>query len=263
MHSSAARARAPEPRPEIRLAASVDPGTHALFLDVDGTLIDIAPHPDAVRVPAGLVRLLEDLSARFGGALALVSGRTAARLDALFAPLILPVAGVHGAEMRLAAGGPVASAVQPFPERLRQGLGDLARRFDGVFTEDKTSAIAVHYRAAPDARAVLGDEIAALVEACGRGYAVLPGQMVFEVKPALHDKGTAVAAFLEQPAFAGRRPVFVGDDVTDEAGFAAARAHGGLAVSVGRRLPDVDTVLRDAGAVRDWLAGLAAAGTGR
>jgi trehalose 6-phosphate phosphatase len=258
MPSSAARARAFDPR----RAVLPDPETHALFLDVDGTLIDIAPHPDAVRVPPGLAGLLGDVSARFGGALALVSGRTVARLDALFAPLVLPAAGVHGAELRLDAAGPVASSVQPFPERLRQGLGELARRFDGVFTEDKTSAIAVHYRAAPDAGALLGPEIAALVEAFGRGYAVLPGQMVFEVKPALHDKGTAVAAFLEQPAFAGRRPVFVGDDVTDEAGFAAARAHGGAAVSVGRRLPDVDIVLADAGAVRDWLAGLAA-GTAR
>ncbi|MFG1358493.1 trehalose-phosphatase [Xanthobacter pseudotagetidis] len=254
MQPSAARVRAFEPR----RATLLDPGTHALFLDVDGTLIDIAPHPDAVRVPEGLVGLLGSLSTRFGGALALVSGRTVARLDALFAPLALPAAGVHGAEIRLDAGGPVTSAVPPFPERLRQGLNDLARRFDGVFTEDKTCAVAVHYRAAPDAGPLLGAEIAALVEACGRGYGVLAGQMVFEVKPEEHDKGSAVAAFLTQPAFAGRTPVFVGDDVTDEAGFLAARAYGGAAVSVGRRLPDVDTVLPDAGAVRDWLAGLAA-----
>ena len=259
MHSSAARARAPEPR----LPDLLDPSTHALFLDVDGTLIDIAPHPDAVRVPEGLVDLVEGLSAAFGGALALVSGRTVARLDGLFAPLALPTAGVHGAELRLVAGGGVDCEAQPFPERLRLGLHDLARGFDGVFTEDKTSAVAVHYRAAPQAGAPLGAAIADLVAAAGRGYAVLPGHMVFEVKPAQHDKGTAVAAFLRQPPFAGRRPVFIGDDVTDEAGFAAARAQGGRAISVGRALPGADAVLADAGAVRAWLAAILAGGTGR
>ncbi len=230
--------------------------SHALFLDVDGTLIDIAPHPDAVEVPVGLVDVLGRLSDALDGALALVSGRPLARLDAFFAPLQLPGAGIHGGELRLEAGGPVLSQAAPMPEPLRQGLRELAGHFPGVFVEDKGTAVAIHYRAIPQAGAALGQAIAEQVAAAGPGFTVLPGHMVFEVKPAGHDKGTAVTRFLQLPTFAGRRPVFVGDDVTDEAGFQAARAYGGAAVSVGRALDGVDAVVKDAGAVRAWLAAL-------
>lgn len=250
----------PGPRSERQL----DLSSHALFLDVDGTLIDIAPHPDAVVVPEGLVGLLGDLSGHLDGALALVSGRTLARLDELFAPLRLPAAGIHGGELRLAAEGPVEAQGAPMPAPLRQGLAALGAGFPGVFAEDKGAAIAVHYRAVPEAGPELGRAITALVDEAGDGYSVLPGHMVFEVKPEGHDKGTAVETLLAQPGFKGRTPVFVGDDVTDEAGFRAARAHGGSAISVGRRLDGVDAVMADAQAVRAWLASLLIpAGTGR
>lgn len=251
-------------RPEPSLPRPLDLTSHALFLDVDGTLIDIAPHPDAVVVPEGLVGLLDDLSRQLDGALALVSGRTLARLDALFAPLRLPAAGIHGGELRLKAEGPVRAQSPAVPAPLRVGLDALGSTFPGVFAEDKGTAIAVHYRAAPEVGADLGRAIAALVAAEGEGFCVLPGHMVFEVKAEGHDKGTAVETLLEQPGFRGRVPVFVGDDVTDEAGFRAARAHGGAAISVGRPLAGVDAVMADAGAVRAWLASLAdAAGTRR
>lgn len=223
---------------------------------MDGTLIDLAPHPDAVRVPEGLVNVLADLSNQLDGALALVSGRTLERLDTFFAPLRLPGAGIHGAELRLVADGPVFAQAQPMPTPLREGLHGLGARFPGVFTEDKGAAVAIHYRAVPEVKAALGAALAGLVEEDGAGYAILPGHMVFEVKGQGHDKGTAVATFLEQPRFRGRIPIFVGDDVTDEAGFRAARARGGAAISVGRDLGGVDAVIPDAGAVRAWLAGL-------
>ncbi|MGF1594776.1 MAG: trehalose-phosphatase [Kiloniellaceae bacterium] len=231
------------------------PSAQALFLDVDGTLLPIAPHPDAVRVPPPLIALLEDLNARIGGALALVSGRSLANLDRLFAPLRLPAAGVHGLERRGADGivhtGDTASLLQP----LRGPLADFAGARQGLLVEDKQHSLALHYRAAPtydaEAEAFLRD-----LAAAAPGLEVTRGKMVLEVKPAGVDKGTAIVAFLAEPPFAGRHPVYIGDDVTDEDAFAAVNAAGGLSIRVGAAAATAATHrLADEAAVHDWLRG--------
>lgn len=238
------------------LLATVKPHSHAFFLDVDGTLLDIAAHPDAVAVPPGLADTLATLAGRAGGALALVSGRTIARLDALFAPAVFPAAGSHGAELRLSPNGAVEQS-PPLDRDLVAVLETIAGAHPGVFTEDKGPALAIHYRARPE----LGPELrAALGSAIAQrdGLALLPGHCVFEIKPAGRDKGTAIRTFLSGPPFAGRIPVFIGDDVTDEAGFAAVSAVGGLALAVGALRRGAHGVLPGPGAVRAFLTHLAA-----
>ncbi|MFS8036145.1 trehalose-phosphatase [Xanthobacter sp. AM11] len=238
------------------LLAAVAPPTHAFFLDVDGTLLDLAPHPDAVEVPAALPAALQALSVRAGGALALVSGRTVDRLDRLFAPLRLPVAGSHGAEIRAAPHGAVERAA-PLDRDLVAALAQIARAHGGLFTEDKGPAFAIHYRARPELQRPLAAALAQLL--AGReALALLPGHFVFEIKPAGRDKGSAIRALLAQPPFAGRIPVFIGDDVTDEAGFAAATQAGGLALAVGVPRAGAQAVLPGPAAVRDFLSRLAA-----
>ncbi|MDI4666636.1 trehalose-phosphatase [Xanthobacter autotrophicus] len=231
--------------------------THAFFLDVDGSLIDIAPHPDAVRVPQLLPQVLATLAGRAGGALALVSGRTIQSLDVLFHPFGFAAAGSHGAQMRLAPEDRIRSA-PALDEALAREVKAAAGAFDGVFAEDKGTAIAVHYRAAPDARERLEDALRAIV---GERVDVrlMPGHCVLEVKPASLDKGTAVADFMARAPFAGRIPVFIGDDVTDEAAFSAVAARGGLALAVGAPRPGAHGVLPDPGSVRAFLTHLAAA----
>jgi trehalose 6-phosphate phosphatase len=233
----------------------VSPSTQALFLDVDGTLLPIAPHPDAVRVPPTLLTLLEALNARVGGALALVSGRSLADIDALFAPLRLPAAGVHGLERRDADGTVHRSDTTSLLRPLRGPLTDFVGARKGLLLEDKQHSLALHYRAAPEheaeAEAFLRGLAAAVPE-----LEVTRGKMVLEVKPAGVDKGTAVAAFLMEPPFAGRRPVYIGDDVTDEDAFAAVNAAGGLSIRVGTAAATAAThFLSDEAAVHDWLRG--------
>lgn len=236
--------------------------THALFLDVDGTLIDLAPRPDAVHVPAGLRETLAALHVLTDGAVALVSGRTVATLDDLFAPLRLPAAGGHGAQLR---ADPVADALctPDLDPEIAALLRTVPERFAGAFAEDKGSSIAIHFRACPEQGAKIG---AALAEALGRageaasGLDILPGHFVLEVRRAGSDKGSAVNALMAAPPFRGRIPVVIGDDVTDEAAFAAAQVRGGLAISVGRAADGVDAVLADPANVRAHLAQLVVRG---
>lgn len=227
-----------------------------LFLDVDGTLIDIAATPDAVVVPPALLDALRRAEDRLGGALALVSGRSVADLDRLFSPRHLRASGVHGAEIRFEPGpGGVESRAEPVPDEARAALASLLDGFPACFMEDKGFSIAVHYRAAPDAAGPLRGALDRLLRGReGRGLALMPGHSVFELKRPGVDKGGAVAAFMGRAPFAGRRPVFVGDDVTDEPGFAAARAHGGRAYSVTRDVAGTDATFPDPAAVRRWLA---------
>ncbi|MGE0717947.1 MAG: trehalose-phosphatase [Alphaproteobacteria bacterium] len=246
--------------PGIRLG----PGW-ALFLDVDGTLLDIALRPDEVTVPPGLTIGLAKLAERLGGALALVSGRTIDNLDRLFAPLVLPAAGVHGAELRLAPGLPVAAA--PAEPALTDALPVLRRLADawpGVVVEDKGRAVAVHFRLAPAAEPAIVTTMTAIA-AKGGGLEVLPGHMVRELRDGRHTKGTAVRTFMATSPFMGRRPLFLGDDVTDEDGFRAAEAAGGVALAVGHH-PGLGrpAVFGRPADVRAWLAqaGLDGAGDG-
>lgn len=242
-------------QPDKPLEELVSPSNCAFFFDVDGTLIDLAARPDLVVVPAALSGNLAALAERAGGALALVSGRAVSALDALFPGVDLAMAGVHGGEIRRRPGEDVHARSAPLDAALRERLGDVADRFR-LLMEDKGSSVALHYRADPSVAPAVEAELARLV-ARMEGVGLLKGHFVFELRRAGHDKGTAIAAFMEEAPFRGRRPVFLGDDVTDEAGFAVVRAMGGLAVSVGAARPGAHLVLPDAASVRALLARLA------
>ncbi|WBY00177.1 trehalose-phosphatase [Ramlibacter tataouinensis] len=203
----------------------------ALFLDFDGTLVDIAPEPGAVVVPSGLVPLLGTLQQYLGGAVAVVSGRPIREIDSFLDPLRLPVAGVHGAERR-AANGDLAH-LPPHPlEVVEVAARALVARHPELLLEHKDRSLALHYRRAPQLEALCIEAMEQAVDQ-SPGLALLRGKMVVEAKPGGASKGSAIEAFLREPPFAGRTPVFIGDDVTDEAGFAAVQRLGGLGVKVG------------------------------
>lgn len=215
----------------------------ALFLDFDGTLVDIAPQPEAVRVPRPLIESLAAMQERLDGAIAIVSGRPIAQIDEFLRPLRLPAAGVHGAERRRADGS-MQLFNGPSLDRVEAAARALAARHPELRVEPKRGSLALHYRQAPQLEAQCLLAMQAAVDA-SPGLVLLRGKMVAEAKPAGASKGHAVEEFLAEPPFAGRTPVFIGDDVTDEAGFAAVQRLGGLGVKVGegetaalRRLPD-------------------------
>ena len=225
----------------------------ALFLDVDGCLLEFAQAPDAVAVPPGLTSTLQALAVRLDGALALVSGRSLAVLDALFAPLRLPAAGLHGLERRDGDGHldapPATAALQEVAAEARAAIAS----HPGAVVEDKGVALALHWRAAPAAAPGLQ---ALAKSALSRlpGYRLQAGDQVVELRPAGADKGDAIAALLERDPFRGRLPVFAGDDLTDEHGFAIVNARGGHSVLVGDRAGSAAGFgLRDPAAVRAWL----------
>jgi len=226
----------------------------ALFLDVDGCLVDFADTPDAVRVPRRLPALLQRLAQRLDGAVALVSGRPLAGLDRLFAPLQTPAAGLHGLELRNGAHARPAPVAPVALDGIRDEAAALVLDYPGAVVEDKGPALGLHWRAAPAAR----DALRALAEAALPrlpGYRLQHGDSVVELRPADGDKGSAIAALLEQPPFRGRTPVFAGDDITDESGFAVVNAHAGISVLVGAREPSAaHYALRNPNAVRRWLA---------
>jgi trehalose 6-phosphate phosphatase len=225
----------------------------ALFLDVDGCLLDLAATPDAVVVPHGLPEHLAALHARLGGALALVSGRAIATLDALFAPTRLHAVGLHGVERRHPGADTAAAAAPLELGKVRDDARRLAAIYEGALVEDKGAAIALHWRQAPDAEQALQAFAAHSLERLP-GYRLQQGKQVVEMHPGGVDKGVAIGVLLELPPFAGRVPVFAGDDLTDESGFEVVNAHGGLSVLVGDRAPSVARHhLADPSAVRAWL----------
>ena len=226
----------------------------ALFLDVDGTLLDFADTPEGVRVAPGLVDALAALQHRLDGALALVSGRPIAQLYRLFAPLQLPAAGLHGLERR---GGQPRPGVEPRPpaalETLRQRAEAVTAGFPGALVEDKGLTIALHWRGNPAAAAALR-ALADVALAELPDYRLQPGDQVLELQPADADKGMAIDALLETRPFRYRLPVFIGDDHTDEHGFEIVLARGGMAVLVGDRQPSIARYrLPDPASVRAWL----------
>lgn len=236
----------------------------ALFLDVDGTLVELTDHPDQVQPAPELVSILHHAAAVFDGALALVTGRTIESVDAMLGSTGLIIAGQHGQHIRNADGQiiqmPPKSAALDAACRRARILGQI---HPALFVEDKTAGVAVHYRNAPELAATVhafGDDIAAAFEGT---IEVLNGKAVVEIKPAGYDKGTAVHTLMSRPPFSGRRPVFVGDDITDENGFCAANDVGGESIRVMGR--DVGTEshgtvatheLSDVKEVHQWLRNL-------
>lgn len=227
----------------------------ALFLDVDGTLIAFSEQPDQVRLLPDVREAIGRIGARLHGAVALVSGRPLAQLDALFAPLRLPAAGLHGHQLRSDAQAreAIPEDTSGFLHALHRRAAHLAQAHPGMLVEDKGASLALHWRAAPQAGASILDFAHAQV-ATLPGYRLQPGDHVVEFVPEGSDKGLAVEQLMRQPAFAGRCPVFVGDDLTDEFGFAAARRLGGWSVLVGDRPGTAaDHALPDIAAVHAWL----------
>lgn len=225
----------------------------ALFLDIDGTLVDIAARPTEVFVPPGLVDVLRAVNECLSGAVALVSGRAIEDLDRLFRPLRLRAAGVHGAERRVVPNGTIEEGVtDPLSPALLSELKTMLRDFPGVTVEDKRHAFAVHYRAVPHFGGELGIAVRRFVDA-RQELVAMPGHCIFELKRPGHSKGTAVADFMRLAPFAGRVPVFIGDDVTDMAGFEAVHKLGGTCYSVGREMRGVDDWFETPDDVRGWL----------
>lgn len=226
----------------------------ALFLDVDGTLLDIAVTPTTVRVPRGLTRALTNVGNSLDGALALISGRMIEDLDELFCPLRLPTAGLHGAEIRRRAGGQTEHLdCAPIAPALREAINGLVASHRGVEIEDKGHTLALHYRSRPAAGPLLTHALARLIEHHGPGLCLLSGRMVLELRDMRHSKASAVSAFMAVQPFAGRRPIFLGDDRTDEDGFTAVERSGGLALPVGRHNEGREPAFANPAEVRDWL----------
>ncbi|MBN9507865.1 MAG: trehalose-phosphatase [Alphaproteobacteria bacterium] len=226
------------------------PPRAALLLDLDGTLLDLAATPDAVRVPPGLPGVLRGLRAALGDAMAIVTGRPIEAIDALLPGIAFAVAGEHGGVIRFTPGGPEERApLPPLPAHWAEAAAALVAAHPGTLFEPKARGFTLHYRAAPQAAAALAEGLAAILGAQDT-HLLLPAHMAFEVKPRGADKGTALAALMARAPFRGRVPVYVGDDVTDEDAILAAEAAGGVGLRVAE-------AFGDAAGVRAWLARLA------
>lgn len=230
----------------------------ALFLDIDGTLLEHQPHPEDVYVDDRLRNLLGSVAQAHDGAVAFVTGRNIAMVDRLFAPLHLPTAGLYGLEHRLKPDGPVESADEP--EDLTAVADQLQHRFrstEGIYFERKGAVLAVHTRAAP---AALPEVKAAAEEALARlpeGYHIVAGHAGLEFMPLEALKSAAIERFMQAPPFAGRLPVFIGDDVSDEAGFQYVNASNGISIRVRPQTQtEAQFALPDVASVHEWLAGL-------
>jgi trehalose 6-phosphate phosphatase len=242
-------------------------GEYALLLDIDGTLLDLAPTPREVWVPPGLAETLGRLRDRTSGALALVSGRSLNDIDLIFAPEQFPAVGGHGAEMRISSDSEaVATHAPPMDKELKRRLAAIARLSPGILLEDKGYSLALHYRLAPHAEKAIYAAVSLIrAELPSAPIEVLPGKSVCEIKQSGFDKATGVRELMTLEPFRGRRPIFIGDDVTDESVFAIMPDLGGLAFSVGRRAQGVTDHFDEPRDVRAWLARLidGEAGAGR
>jgi trehalose 6-phosphate phosphatase len=228
-----------------------------LFLDVDGTLIELAATPFDTRVGEDLKRLLSAVAERLGGAVALVSGRSIAYMDAMFAPLQLPAAGLHGVERRSASGTLHGASFNDSQlAGTRSALAALVETHPGVLLEDKGRTLAIHYRLAPQYASEIHDAVTGLVATLGPLYHVQPGSMMLEIKPRGFNKGNSVKEFMHEPPFSGRKPVYVGDDITDLDGFRAADDLGGVSIAVGDRV-QARCHLSGPAAVHAWLQSIA------
>ncbi|MYZ48285.1 trehalose-phosphatase [Propylenella binzhouense] len=232
----------------------LDPARNALFLDFDGTFVDFAPEPDAIVVRPGGRELLKTVARRLGGALALVTGRRIENLDGHLGAVGLPTAGLHGQQSRMAAGEAIElRPTSPQMEEARRRIADAIRPGDPIAVEDKGGALVLHYRRAPGeaprARAIGARAVAGLADLHAQS-----GHDIVEVRQRGIGKAEAVRRFSEQPPFAGRIPVFVGDDTTDEDGFRAAAELGGFGVKIGPGETAARYRLADVSALHAWLA---------
>ncbi|HET9693294.1 MAG TPA: trehalose-phosphatase [Steroidobacteraceae bacterium] len=243
-----------------KLQPGLRPAGAALFLDVDGTLIEFGPAPDEVEVDAATLKFLQDASDTLGGALALISGRSLAQLDALFGHARFPAAGLHGMERRDARGRLHVHPAERLPQALVDELGEIAERHPGVLLEDKGRAVALHYRQAASLHEMLHREVEVLARRHGGDdLQVQPGAYVLELKPSGITKAHAIEAFMLEHPFAGRTPLFAGDDLTDLHGFAAVERLGGVSIAVGPRV-SAQVEIATPQALRDLLAEFLARG---
>lgn len=248
----------PEALPAGALAVWATAPASAYFLDVDGTLLGIEPRPEDVVADSALLALLQGLEARAGGAFALVSGRRIDDIDRIFAPVRFPAVGLHGAEMRLADGIRIFADGGRMDE-MRPSLRAFVEARDGVWIEDKGATLAVHFRQRPE----LAGEVLSFLRPLARGgLMVQEGKMVAELRESRHDKGKAIDTLMAIPPFAGRMPIFVGDDVTDESGFEVVNRRGGFSIRVGAAEAETKARFRlaDPAELRRELAALLEAG---
>jgi len=233
---------------------------YAILLDIDGTLLDLAPTPREVWVPPGLVTTLNRLLEKTSGALALVSGRSLNDIDLIFAPELFPAVGGHGAEMRLTTDSETVSTRAPAMDKeLKRRLAAIAKLSPGILLEDKGYSLALHYRLAPHAEQAIYQAVSLIrADLPEAPIEVMPGKCVCEIKQSGFSKASGVVELMRHNPFKGRRPVFIGDDITDESVFAIMPDFGGLAFSVGRRATGVADHFDEPREVREWLAGLVA-----
>lgn len=242
------------------MTLKLDPDRHALFLDFDGTLVEIAPRPDAILVEPRLPELLEQVVSQFSGAVAVISGRPLAEIDGFLSPARLAASGLHGLERRASPDGAIERDEPPASlDAVRQAIRSSGLLGGGVELEDKGLSLAVHYRQAPDAEEAVRRRMTELAGS-HHDLALLAGKKVFEVKPASASKATAVRRFAELPVFRHRLPVFVGDDVTDEDGMRAAMALGGTAMKVGEGDTVAPVRISGVPALHAWLETLLTSG---
>ncbi|MFZ2627369.1 MAG: trehalose-phosphatase [Rugosibacter sp.] len=228
----------------------------AYFLDVDGTLVAFADSPDAIHVDDVLLGLITRLYRACGGALALISGRALADLDARLSGMRIPIAGQHGLELRDAQGHIQAYQGTPSAalDGLKRRLSILSSSHRGLLLEDKGLTLAIHYRHAPHLASYIHRQMYLWLAESGLPLQLQKGRYVLELKPVIQDKGTAIAAFMQQMPFYGRLPVFIGDDITDEHGFKMVNRLGGHSIKVGKGQTCARWRLPDVAAVRRWLA---------
>jgi trehalose 6-phosphate phosphatase len=234
------------------------PAKCALFLDVDGTLLDIAPTPTEVVVPPGLPELLVRISKGLDGALAILTGRQLEEIDSLLAPAHFVGGGVHGAELRTTPGGPIVRVATALPNSLVGELIALADRLPGIIAEPKGPGFAVHYRQTPELKATVEAEIRQLIAQHGEDLVLCPGRKLFEIIPQGNSKGSALETIAALPTFSGRMPIMIGDDVGDVPALAAAAKLGGVGLRVaGGHFGRTDVDLHGPEGVAAWLNKLA------
>jgi trehalose 6-phosphate phosphatase len=231
----------------------------ALFLDFDGTLVDIAERPEAVTVDPGLPALLTRLRQSCGGALAIVTGRAVAAIEAFLPGLDLDICGLHGMERRV--DGRIQRVAPPDLPALRAALPDLTERLSaipGVLIEDKGESVALHWRLAPEAATRVQEAARSALRKLGPNFRLQDGKSVVEIVPEASGKGRAVEALLAMAPYRGRRPLFAGDDLTDENGFRAVEERGGLSIKIGTGDTIASRRVSSPAAFRAWLAEFAA-----